>query len=168
MIDSIARKAVDAAFNSLERPFYTERDFVWICHKEIQKNISLNNLQQYQIHYEYPVSGHNEETEKTYYVDLAIVSEQIKKPILVIEFKYEPNHSRLDILPSKFPVVSLNGIFKDLNKIVAIKKTRPEINWLFVLLDEGNHFKDKRELIIEYCKSFNLEVENMIIKSDHE
>lgn len=168
MIDSIVKDAILAALKSTYRPFYTERDFIWTCHKEILKNISPNNDAHYHIHYEYPISGKNEETEKTYYVDLAIVPKQKTEPLLIIEFKYEPAHTREEISRSKLPVVTLNGIKKDLNKIVAIKKLNPEINWIFIFLDEGNHFEDKRELIMEYCRSINLEVENVIIICDNE
>lgn len=166
MIKAIVEDAIYKALKSQERPFYTERDFIWTCHKEILKGLGLENSTKYQIQYEYPIQGQNDDVKKTYYVDLAIVTKQNGHPELLLEFKYEPDRTRAEIYYKKFPVVTLGGIYKDLDKIAAINYLHRETKCLFILLDEGNHFKDKKEVIFSYYKDRNLDASCLIILND--
>ena len=149
-------------------PFYTERDFVWTCQMELLNYIepvpALNS--HYMLTYEHPITVQTVNGGTKRYADLAIITRVGKEPVLIIEYKYEPNHNRGDIWSEKLPVVSINGITKDRDRIHEMVKSHKKLNWLFVLLDEGNHFKDKVEKIYNLFEDAGLDKSNVLIIND--
>ncbi len=152
------------------RPFYTERDFAWICQKGLLKYLQTHSIlnSMYSLTYEHPVTIQALNGPEKRYADLAIVSKVGIEPIFIIEFKYEPRHDRSDIGSKKLPVVTMNGITKDRDRIQEMKKSNPTLDWLFVLLDEGNHFKDKIETIYNLFEEVGLDKSNVLIINDQE
>jgi len=156
------------ASKSKNRPFYTERDFVWICQQKLLNYLkahqSLNT--DYLLTYEHPINIKTISGPTKRYADLAILSKIGNEPIFIIEFKYEPNHNRTDIMKEKLPVVSMDGITKDRDRIREMVNSHENLKWLFVLFDEGNFFKDKVEGIYNLFGDARLDKSNVLIIND--
>jgi hypothetical protein len=120
-----------------EHSFYLERDIVWTVQRELTRRI-IEAQSHYLVHNDYPMIPGNRRSLST---DIAVV-EPSGAVALAVEFKYEPSHSRPDLLQAKLPVVfwGSDGVAKDIARIreyVQIKKARTAIA---IFIDEGGYF----------------------------
>ena len=117
--------------------FFTERDVVWTLQTRLIKTIKEHNLS-YLIFNDYPIL-HGER--RSLSTDLVIRKDDVTE--IAVEFKYEPNHKRTDILKQKFPVVSWGkeGIGKDIERILKFVAERQAKIAYSIFIDEGGYFK---------------------------
>ena len=120
--------------------FFQERDLVWTVQTHINEKIEEQELP-YQVFNDYPMLSGKRRSLST---DLAILNQNGIVEVAV-EFKYEPSHSRSDILPTKFPVVSWgnDGVGKDVERIHNfVDKGVAEVAYS-IFIDEGSHFRNR-------------------------
>jgi hypothetical protein len=121
--------------------FCVERDLVWTVQTRLNSMISQMELP-LQVFHGYPILPGKKQS---LCADLAIVDSHGKVQ-LAAEFKYEPSHSRTDILKRKFPVVlwDRDGVGHDVRRVKEIvERGRAEVAYsLFV--DEGGYFRRSR------------------------
>ena len=120
--------------------FFAERDVVWTVQMRLIKVIEAQQLP-YTVFNDYPILPGKR---RSLSADLAILSRDGSVQVAV-EFKYEPSHSRRDILSSKFPVVSwgADGVGKDMNRVQEfVAKGKARVAYA-VLVDEGGYFRSR-------------------------
>lgn len=118
--------------------FVMERDLVWTIQKQLVDLISANQLP-LRVYNDYPMLP---STHRSLSVDLAIVNDK-NLVELAVEFKFEPSHKRKDITSGKFPVVSKEGVQKDILRAYEfIEKEKADVTYS-VFLDEGGYFLTK-------------------------
>jgi hypothetical protein len=118
--------------------FFTERDVVWTIQTHITEDINKQNLP-YRIFHNFPILPGKRQSLCT---DLAILnSDNIVE--IAAEFKYEPDHNRNDIWPTKFPVVfwGSDGVGKDIERIHDFVSSGKAKNAFMYLIDEGSYFR---------------------------
>ncbi|GAI16014.1 unnamed protein product, partial [marine sediment metagenome] len=120
-------KAIDWVKKNYEKfNFHKERDIIWTIQKKIAEIIRESNLP-YKVYDEYPIMAGNRSSIR---VDLAILKKdfiprQGNTIEVAAEFKYEPDHTREDMLTfffdtqgnrkTKFPLVFWKeGVGKDI------------------------------------------------------
>ncbi len=122
--------------------FFVERDIVWTVQTHIAKMIEEWRLP-YKVFNDYPMLPANRRSLST---DIAIINLNSSGLVdVAVEFKFEPSHSRNDILQTKFPVVvwGKDGVGKDVERIkefVDIGKAKVAY---VVFIDEGRHFRHR-------------------------
>ena len=80
--------------------FFTERDLVWTLQRLLLDRIERDGLP-YRLFNDYPIAPGNR---RGLCCDLVFLDED-GHPELVVEFKFEPDHTRTDIWPTRIPVV---------------------------------------------------------------
>ena len=117
--------------------FFVERDIVWTVQTYLQRRIDEDNLN-YRLYNDYPMLPGRRRSLST---DLAILNAANVVEIAV-EFKYEPSHTREDILRQKFPVVSwgADGVGKDVWRIREYVMQRKAKAAYSILIDECGYF----------------------------
>lgn len=114
--------------------FYVERDIVWTLQTKINILIKEYNSP-FIIHNDYTILPRQR-------ADLVFLHEsgQIE---LAIEFKYEPSHKRIDIVPTKFPVASWSEIGKDIERIKRFVTDANVTVSYSVFFDEERFYRNK-------------------------
>lgn len=128
--------------NCYERyTFFVERDIVWTIQGYLVDCIDARRLP-YRVFNDYPmIPG----SRRSLSADLAIVSVATGDVLAAAEFKYEPSHSRSDILKTKFPVVfwGKDGVQKDIKRIQQfVAEGRTEFACA-IFIDEGGAFRHR-------------------------
>lgn len=151
---SMFEKAIDWLIENYEKfNFYKERDIVWTMQKKITEMIRENNLP-YKVYEDYPIMPG---TRRSISVDLAILEKdsihrQGNTIEVAAEFKYEPDHSREDMLTfffdeqdnrkTKFPLCFWKeGIVKDIEKAKQYFELNLCRNSYSCFIDEGRYFR---------------------------
>lgn len=111
--------------------YFKERDWVWLLQKWLLKEIRKRRLP-YVLNHDCNYYGK--------LPDLGIYSDD--KPLLLVEFKYEPAREREDIPLTKKPLNMWKNIIEDIKKVQEyVKKGSPCS--IFVFIDEGSRFRQK-------------------------
>ncbi|MEO7003752.1 MAG: hypothetical protein ABI068_18120 [Ktedonobacterales bacterium] len=135
--------------------FYTERDLVWTVQRHITDEIERHKLP-YLVFNDYPMLPGAQRSRSA---DLVLASEAINRPkqsqtgkwgispavavAVAVEFKYEPSHARIDIWPTKLPVVGWSGILKDIARLHEfIEHQRADAAYA-VFFDESRTFRHR-------------------------
>ncbi|MFC1596486.1 hypothetical protein ACFL5Q_00870 [Planctomycetota bacterium] len=147
---SLAEELFDAAVEWLKKhyrdyTFYLERDLVWTLQCRLRDDIG-NHRAPLQVFNDYPILAGKR---RSLSADLALVStgEQTRGQVeLAAEFKYEPAHNRLDVLPSKLPVVfwGNDGVGKDVERIQTIVREKRALVAHALFVDEGGAFRHRQ------------------------
>lgn len=123
------------------RRFYLERDLVWTVQEHLCQLIAVRSLP-YQVFHHYPLGqGYQGRAANC---DLALVKSD-KTVAVAAEFKYEPAHTRTDILPTKFPVVfwAHDGVGDDVTRAYEFVAKGYAESAYSVFLDEGGFFRHR-------------------------
>jgi len=123
-----------------EFTFFAERDVVWTVQCFLIERLRDCGLA-YQVFNDYPILPGSR---RSISCDLAIVS-QDGTVELATEFKYEPWHTRTDILPGKLPVVywGKEGVGKDVLRIGEFVAKGVAKEGYAVFVDEGGYFRKR-------------------------
>jgi hypothetical protein len=139
--------------------FHKERDIIWTLQKRITKVIEDGNLP-FKVYDEYPlIPG----TRCSIRSDLAILKKKMR-PIqgkiieAAVEFKYDPDHNREDMLTffydrygkrkTKFPVVFWKeGVGKDVEDARMYFSDRLARISYAIFIDEGGYFRHKAPFV---------------------
>jgi hypothetical protein len=121
--------------------FFVERDIVWAIQTHLiclTKELGLPC----KVFSDYPITPGKYRSLCT---DLAILNGSGIVEVAA-EFKYEPAHTRDDILPSKFPVVSWgkDGVAGDVNRIQKFVTHRSAQAAYSIFIDEGGYFRHRK------------------------
>src|SRR5712692_2062566 len=128
-----------------ERPYFLERDVVYAVQLRLWQVIREQETG-WAVFNDYPmIRG----THRARSADLAICSGSTV--LVAAEFKYEPAHSRSDLLAHKFPVIdwahsgasksSASSVLKDIERIREFVDAGEAGLAYAVLVDEGRHFR---------------------------
>jgi len=111
--------------------FFCERDIVWTVQIHLIQQIAEQN-RPYRVYNEYQQ------------IDLVIVDAE-GNMLLAAEFKYEPEHHREDILPTKIPVVEWGkgGIGKDVQRVHAYVASGKCPVAYAIFIDESRTFRSR-------------------------
>lgn len=133
--------------------FFTERDLVWTIQSQMNKIINDNKLQLIVLNDYGMIKGKN----RSISADLVILPKQdprnierYQKAEIVIEFKYEPSHDRVEypIPKVKLPVVAWKSktasVCHDIDRIRDFVMTNAKIG-LAIFVDEGRRYRNKPE-----------------------
>jgi len=121
-----------------EYRFFTERDIVWTVQVHLMDAIA-NSLPSHQVHCNYPVLA----DQCKCLADVAVLDNTDTVP-LAAEFKYEPDQSRDDTLPSKSPVVLWKeGVCQDVARGQRYGANHAAEAVVSVFIDEGSCFRRK-------------------------
>lgn len=118
--------------------FFNERDLVWTLQRWLLTRIESEGLP-YRLFHDYPMAPGQK---GNLCGDLVVLDVQ-GFPELVVEFKFEPDHRRTDVWPTKFPVVlwGMEGVGKDIERVrVWVEEGRAAVGYA-LLCDEGRHFR---------------------------
>lgn len=127
-----------------DRVYYTERDIVWTVQTRLANDARLSR----------PLQVYNDYTVRTgsaqYRVDLVVVDRsQDDRPLLVVEFKYEPDHTRGglagDIPRGKVDpeVASWSEVIKDVSRVEQMVGSGHAEVGVSILIDEGGYRREK-------------------------
>lgn len=121
-----------------EHRFYLERDVVWTVQSRLQALIDEHRIG-LRVFNDHPLLPGRRRARSA---DLALV-EADGSVDLALEFKYEPDHRRDDILEAKLPVVSWGkeGVAKDISRIREMIETGSAAVARSYFIDEGGHFR---------------------------
>lgn len=123
-----------------ERPFYVERDVVYAMQVRLWEMIRDREVD-WEVFNDYPMLPG---PRRAFSADIA-VRDGSGKVLVAAEFKYEPDHSRPDLLAHKFPVVGWETVLKDVERIRRfVEAGKAEVAYA-VFVDEGTFFR-KREV----------------------
>ena len=117
--------------------FFTERDVVWTFQLRLQELVETRADRRWTVFNDHTVANRRR-------TDLALVAED-QTIDLAAEFKYEPAHSRSDIVSTKFPVCFWDdqGIAKDVDRAREYVTDGSAAIAYAVLVDEGGHFRHR-------------------------
>lgn len=120
--------------------FFVERDVVWTVQLRLLAVVAEQNLP-FQIFNDYPIIPG---LRRSLSADLVILDND-GAILVAVEFKYEPDHRRQDILRAKFPVVSwgADGVLKDIARIDEFVRSQKCQKAYAVLIDEGGYFHSR-------------------------
>lgn len=120
--------------------FFVERDVVWTVQTRVIELIETHILP-YRVFNDYPILSGNR---RSICVDLAILdcTDSVE---LAAEFKFEPDHRRSDVWPTKFPVVfwGHDGVGKDVERIQTFVSCGAARAAYSVFIDEGGAFRHR-------------------------
>jgi hypothetical protein len=120
--------------------FYVERDLVWTLQTWIDRRLRESSSA-LRVYNDYPVLPGNR---RSLSADLALVT-PAREIALALEFKYEPDHAREDVLKSKLPVVfwGKEGVAKDVSRVREfVTCGRARAAWSY-FVDEGRFFRHR-------------------------
>jgi hypothetical protein len=119
-----------------DRPFFLERDVVYTVQLRLWEQIRAHSLN-WSVFNDYPmIPGPRRHLS----ADLAIRSDG-GDVLLAAEFKFEPAHSRPDLLSHKFPVIGWGDPLKDIARIREFVTGGKARVAYAVLIDEGRFFR---------------------------
>ena len=153
--------------------FHKERDIFWTIQKKISQTIKEESLP-FKIYDEYPIMPGNRCSIR---VDLAILKNNTipKQGNLVevaAEFKYEPDHSRKDMLTffydkqgnikTKFPIVFWKeGVGKDIDNARDYFSLKLAKTSYSIFIDEGGYFRNKAPFVGSRWIDFHLNTKEL-------
>ncbi len=120
--------------------FFNERDLVWTLQRWLLGRIDGDGLP-YRLFHDYPVAPG---IRRGLCGDLVFL-DTAGHPELVVEFKFEPDHRRTDIWPTKFPVVfwGKDGVGKDVERVEQwVAEGRATCGYA-LFIDEGRCFRHR-------------------------
>jgi hypothetical protein len=117
--------------------FFQERDLVWTLQTRLTSALKQHRLR-YRVFSEQPMLPGQRRSIST---DLAIVDFHDRVQVAA-EFKYEPSHTRSDILPQKFPVVQWSDVSKDVRRVRDYLKNGIAATAYAIFIDEAGHFQN--------------------------
>jgi hypothetical protein len=119
-----------------EQPFFLERDIVYTLQRHLWELLRDRNLD-WSVFNDYPmIPGRR----RSLSADLAVRSAR-GQILLVAEFKYEPAHSRKDILSHKLPVIGWADALHDVTRIQRFVDEKRAPAAYAILVDEGGFFR---------------------------
>jgi hypothetical protein len=121
-----------------ERPFFVERDVVYAVQVQVWSLIRERGLS-WEVFNDYPMLPG---PRRAFSADIAIRDES-GQVLLAAEFKYEPDHSRPDLLAHKFPVVAFESVLKDVDRIKQFVEAGKAAIAYAVFVDEGTFFRKR-------------------------
>ena len=120
--------------------FFAERDVVWTVQRFLDGELEDPGAH-LRVFNDYPMLRGKR---RSISADLALIGDDGTVE-LAAEFKYEPSHSRPDILPGKLPVVFWGeyGVGKDVARVseFVAKGVAKEAHSVFI--DEGGYFRNR-------------------------
>jgi hypothetical protein len=117
--------------------FFCERDVVWIVQTRLIEFINEQKLP-YQVFNDYPMLPG---PRRGFSADLVIM--QGADVAVAVEFKYEPRHTRADILRPKLPVVGWADVGRDIERIYEFVRQQKTQTGCAVFIDEGGYFRHR-------------------------
>jgi hypothetical protein len=118
--------------------FFTERDIVWTVQLQLLEEIEKQHL--------LLEVFDNQKMQNRTQVDLAIIVQNNGSIPLVAEFKYEPDHSRVDISRGKLTPSKVfwdsqrnHGVVQDYERIVNLVDSGLSEAGYVLFIDEGGH-----------------------------
>ena len=128
--------------------FFTERDVEWTVQKRLWHEICSRQLP-YEVFHNFRMPRDPKSL-----ADLVVVRRprQPTEPVeFAIEFKYEPAHSRNDILPGKFPVVEdWKKVVCDVDRVQRFVREKHARSACSLFIDEGGYYR-KQEAAPNSC-----------------
>lgn len=122
--------------------FYVERDLVYAVQRQLQELIDAESGP-WRLYNDYPMLPG---PRRSFSADLALV-DSAGEVVVAAEFKYEPCHSRPDVLRNKLPVTVWSDIVKDTARTREfVDRGKAEVGYA-VVIDEGGHLA-KRDLAV--------------------
>ena len=128
--------------------YFTERDIVLTVQQSLNRTIEERRLP-YKVFNDYPmIPG----PRRSLCADLVIMNkdedenDKNTRVEIAVEFKYEPDHHRIDLLKSKFkPTVIFwkEGVGKDIMRVNDFVNRGKSKEGCFILVDEGKYFYDR-------------------------
>jgi len=127
-----------------QKKFFTERDIVWTIQNYLSEQIAKNNLP-YKVLCEWPIT--TDGNKKSSWADLVIMKGLDIE--IAAEFKYEPNHKRIEdfsVNKLKNDVVfwDKQGVGEDVQRVKKFSEERKAKTACSIFIDEGKRFR-KRE-----------------------
>lgn len=110
--------------------FFTERDIVWTVQTRLIELVKEHQLP-YEIFHEHTLSLGK-------HIDLVVLNNDVVEIAAV--FHYEPDHTRRDIRPAKFPVNFWSDVVKDIQRIQELVDNGQVRAAYLACIDEGNYF----------------------------
>lgn len=119
--------------------FQLERDIVWTFQQRLVTHCKQKKLPT-RVYNDFPILPG---TRRSLSADIALVADE--KVLLAVEFKYEPDHSRSDVLKHNLPVVfwGKDGVGKDVERINQIVQAKAALVAHSIFIDEGGAFKHR-------------------------
>jgi len=145
----IASELYEEAINSMLKhyadfQFFTERDIVWTIQTHLIKEISKRDLP-LKIYDNYRVPSKK-------LIDLVIIDKETDILLVAAEFKYEPDHARVDITPGKLnPSKAFwdseknHGVVQDIERIKELVNQSYSKTGYITFIDEGGHHRYQGE-----------------------
>jgi hypothetical protein len=118
--------------------FFVERDLVWTTQTWLLREVLRRGLD-ITVSTEHPIEPGER---RAFSADLALRN-SARAVIAVVEFKYEPNHARLDVPKSKLPVVDWAAVVRDSERVRRWCAEHRCAHGLAVFVDEGGYFRHR-------------------------
>ena len=138
--EEIVRQAFDWLRDTYDRyTFYVERDIVWTLQNRLTELVRQAELD-LRIYNDYLVLPGKP---RAFYADLVLVGYS-NRVEMALEVKYEPAHTRLDILQSRLPVVFWGeGVVGNIDRVQQyVGREAARAGWS-LLIDEGGYFRNR-------------------------
>ena len=119
-----------------DRRYFVERDLVYAVQNRLWEQIHENRLD-WSVFNDYPMLPG---PRRSLSADLAIRS-GAAEVLLAAEFKFEPAHTRTDLLSHKFPVTGWADSLKDISRIREFVTAGKAPVAYAVLVDEGRYYR---------------------------
>ena len=121
-----------------EFSFNLERDLVWTVQSHLRAKIRERGLD-YSVYNDFPMLPRKR---RALSADL-VIREPDGQVAIAVEFKYEPDHRRKDLLPNKLPVVGWVDPLHDCQRIFTfIAEGKARVAYA-IFIDEGGHFRGR-------------------------
>lgn len=121
-----------------DRPYFVERDLVYTVQVRLWQQVRERGLDWF-VFNDYPMLPGSR---RSLSADL-VVRAGAGDVLLAAEFKFEPAHSRADLLPHKFPVTGWADSSKDISRIRDFVSSGNAPIAYAVLVDEGRFFRPR-------------------------
>lgn len=121
-----------------EHRFFVERDLVCAVQLDLWERIRARRLG-WSVFNDYPmIPG----PRRAFSADLAI-RDPDERILLAVEFKFEPDHRRSDLLAHKFPVIGWGDAQRDIERIRQFVDEAAAPAAYAILVDEGRFFRTR-------------------------
>ena len=122
-----------------DRTLFVERDLVYTVQVRLWREVRERGFD-WSVFNDYPMLPG---PRRALCADLAILSGR-GDGLLAAEFKFEPSHSRADLLTHKFPVIGWADSLKDISRIREFVSAGKVPIAYAVLVDEGRFFRSRQ------------------------
>lgn len=123
-----------------QQVFHVERDIVYTLQRRLNQLI-VDEGAQLSVYNDYPMLPG---PRRSLSADLALL-DAVGRVAVAVEFKYEPCHTRLDVLKNKLPVTVWADIVKDIARIRQFVDQGKTAIGYAIVIDEGGYLA-KRDL----------------------